>query len=317
MNPAKPILRKGPEQPDRFTANLEFTISAGAAWREILRRIASERGRPARLLMPPYIGQTAAAGSGIFDPVREAKAEYVFYPVNSNLVPDQVALAKLLETRELDALLVVHWFGFIQVDLAVVKTLCDRHGVILVEDCAHCLFGHDQLPGRTGHYAYYSIHKMYPTGTGGILRHNTAQSLLGQQAGSDRLEACEPAVLEQVIRTDKDAVIDRRRENYAFLWEAMSGIPQVEPQWTLGPQTTPHNFPVFIGDGQREKLYFYLLERGFPTIALYYQMIDELNRDKFPNSFEIANKILNFPVHQDTDIEDLVQLVTAIRAYFG
>jgi dTDP-4-amino-4,6-dideoxygalactose transaminase len=314
MNATPPYLTKGPEQRDRHAANLIFTVSAGSAWREILRRIARKRGRPARLLMPAYIGQSEAAGSGIFDPVRDAQASYTFYPVLPNLVPDLDTIALLLDTTGFDALLLVHWFGFVQVDLAGLKALCDRRGVMLVEDCAHCLYGSDQLPGRTGDYAYYSIHKMYPTGSGGILRQNAPGAAPEEP---HHLDACDPAALEQVIRTDRNAVITRRRENYRYLWEQIARIPQLERLWVLDASTTPHNFPLYVRNGQREDLYFHLRERGFPTIALYHRMIDELDREQFPVSFEISERILNLPVHQDTDIADLQKLVMAIGAYFG
>ena len=66
----------------------------------------------------------------------------------------------------------------------------------------------------------------------------------------------------------------------------------------------------------REKLYFYLLERDLPTVALYYRMIEEIDLTKFPLSGQISQEILNFPVHQDTSIEDIETLTTAIDDFF-
>jgi dTDP-4-amino-4,6-dideoxygalactose transaminase len=45
-------------------------------------------------------------------------------------------------------------------------------------------------------------------------------------------------------------------------------------------------------------------------------MIEEIDLTKFPLSGQISQEILNFPVHQDTSIEDIETLTTAIDDFF-
>lgn len=87
------------------------------------------------------------------------------------------------------ALLVTHYFGFAQ-PLAELRSLCDRHGVFLVEDCAHALFSDDARGtlGRVGDAAIYSMRKTLPMPNGGVvLFNNTALAIPGAQRSPARM----------------------------------------------------------------------------------------------------------------------------------
>lgn len=68
------------------------------------------------------------------------------------------------------AMMVTHYFGFHQ-DMASVRAFCDRHGIALLEDCAHGFFGRCQgrPVGSFGDYAIGSSMKFYPIYEGGCL----------------------------------------------------------------------------------------------------------------------------------------------------
>lgn len=68
------------------------------------------------------------------------------------------------------AVMVTHYFGIPQ-DLRALRALCDRHGLQLLEDCAHCLFGAQggQPVGASGDYAAGSLMKFLPLYEGGCL----------------------------------------------------------------------------------------------------------------------------------------------------
>jgi dTDP-4-amino-4,6-dideoxygalactose transaminase len=77
------------------------------------------------------------------------------------------------------ALLITHYFGFAQ-PLADLRALCDRHGIYLVEDCAHAFLSDDASGtlGRTGDIAVYSFRKSLPVPNGGaVLTNSEAVSL--------------------------------------------------------------------------------------------------------------------------------------------
>jgi len=65
------------------------------------------------------------------------------------------------------------------------------------------------------------------------------------------------------------------------------------------------NLPIIVKNNKREKLYFKLMDEGIPTIALYYRLIDSIDRRQYPDSYYLSNNILNLPVHQDITKNDI------------
>jgi perosamine synthetase len=72
------------------------------------------------------------------------------------------------------AMIVSHYFGRSQ-SLAEVRDWCDRRGIALIEDCAHCLLGRagERPIGAWGDYATASLTKFFPVPEGGLLASNT------------------------------------------------------------------------------------------------------------------------------------------------
>jgi dTDP-4-amino-4,6-dideoxygalactose transaminase len=120
-------------------------------------------------------------------PAHWCGAGVAFYRVSPDTTPDLADIETQLANGSVKAILVTHFFGIPQ-DLAPVRALCDRHGVGLVEDCAHAFFGtHDGVPvGSTGDYAIGSTMKFFPVYEGGCLvsrRHRLVVALHGAGAG--------------------------------------------------------------------------------------------------------------------------------------
>lgn len=92
-----------------------------------------------------------------------------FYCLHPNLVIDEGQIAAAL-TRDTRAVLVPHLFGRRQ-HLAAIRALCEHRGAVLVEDCAHMLFGSEDgcVVGSMGHFAVASPRKFLPLMEGGLL----------------------------------------------------------------------------------------------------------------------------------------------------
>lgn len=92
-----------------------------------------------------------------------------FYRVRPGLrvEPDDVERQLRGETR---AVLLTHYFGFPQ-DTGPIRELCDRHGLLLIEDCAHALYSADRGGplGSLGDAAVFSLRKSLPLTDGGAL----------------------------------------------------------------------------------------------------------------------------------------------------
>ena len=305
------MIRRTASDPTRFSRRLWFTNSARTAFRLILENL---RMTPdASILLPAYIGVSAREGSGLWDPVVATGIPASFYPLDEFLTPDHEALEASISSGRHPLLLVVHYFGFVRVDLPRLKHTCRRHGVMLIEDCAHVPFGvfGDGGPGSYGDAAFYSLHKTIPVATGGVLQLNGDTLPEPTLLPVDR---CDPVSLEQLLRTDLGATVRRRRENFHWLAQRLDDVGGLTIQYPeLGDQV-PHNFPIRVHHGLREKLYWALMAEDLPTIALYYRLIDAIRPEEFPLSHLLSRSILNLPVHQDTEIADLHQLTDALEA---
>lgn len=312
-------LRKGPELTSTYTQDIVFTDSARQAWECAIRTIQHVNVNDLCILLPAYIGQTDREGSGIFDPIRNTKVRYKFYALDEKLKPDLNAIRQAIESSKIDVLLIVHYFGFQLCDMLAIQKLCSENSVCLIEDCAHVCFSVRDGLGSYGDFSFYSLHKFFPTESGGVLRINQNEWVEFANENANQLE-CSTNVLQQLLRTDLDQVRNHRIECFRHLASALSSNSKLKPLYDaedLKFTSAPHNFPIVIADDQREPLYFWLNEQGFVTIALYYQMIDELSSNEFPLSFSISNSILNLPVHQDTSIKQLDALTQKIGEYFG
>jgi dTDP-4-amino-4,6-dideoxygalactose transaminase len=120
-------------------------------------------------------------------PAHWCGAGVAFYRVRPDTAPDLADIEARLAAGNVKAVLATHFFG-IPHDLAPLRALCDRHGVGLVEDCAHAFFGaRDGVPvGSVGDYAIGSTMKFFPIYEGGCLvsrRHRLDVVLRGAGAG--------------------------------------------------------------------------------------------------------------------------------------
>ena len=117
-------------------------------------------------------------------PVRWCGAEPRFFSLRPDLSPDSEDLLRRLDTN-VKAIVAVHYFGFLT-DLSTLRDLCDERGILLLEDCAHALFGPagQRLPGSTGDYALASTRKFFPGADGGMLVANDAMRPLPALPGT-------------------------------------------------------------------------------------------------------------------------------------
>lgn len=257
------------------------------------------------ILMPGYIGQSLREGSGVFDPIRHTGVKYVFYKLNCDLSVDMEDFCKKIKYSNVKAVLLIHYFGFPQKSLSDVVELCQKKRILLIEDCAHTLASssYGRRLGEFGDFSFFSIHKLVPTKAGGFLQINNEDY---SSLFDVTVEDIDTSDMAQFIRTDLDAVTSVRRDNYnRYLetWSWPNHFDVLFPELPSG--VVPLNFPVIVKNYSREKLYYELIDKGVTTVSLYYQMIPELPKEEFCISYAISAAILNFPVHQDIQVEDI------------
>lgn len=152
----------GPQVPSVLDAGAHrFVTSGRVAIAQALRQMNIGPGDS--VLVPAY------HCASMIEPVVWSGATPVFYKVkpDTSVDLDDVA-AKLNGTTRL--ILAANYFGFPQ-DLSAIRAFCDAHGLLMLEDCAHCFLGeHQGKPvGSYGDYAIASSMKFFPIYEGGAL----------------------------------------------------------------------------------------------------------------------------------------------------
>lgn len=295
------MLTKSPEIEGQCHNNIWFCESARQAFRSILLNKKTE-GR--KILMPGYIGITDREGSGVFDPVSSTQTAYEFYRLDRELSMDKTQVAELIESGQFFAILIIHYFGFCQTDMAWLIRLCKDNDVMIIEDCAHTLNGSTDVGilGHMGQLSIYALHKILSSSTGGMMRQNTSSAKYNPL----ELQLPDASVLNALLTTDLDNVKSIRIRNYNQWLSKINEIEGITPVYDKLPNgICPHNLPILISDGLREKLYFKLVDAGVPVVALYYRMIPELPQEGFEDAYYVSQNILNLPVHQDITLEDI------------
>jgi len=303
---------KTPKSLNNCVDPIQFMGTARDALYRILKTLNFNEDK--KLLLPSYIGVSDREGSGVFDPVQQTNTPYQFYTLDKKLSALKGELYNFISSGNYCALLIIHYFGFCQNDMNEIVSLCSKNNVLLIEDCAHSMLSeipHGQL-GTLGDFSIFSIHKFLATKDGGCLRVNNKdyEYLLQEPASTKpKLET-----LDTRTRSDLNAIREKRRNNYLYLTELIDNVSEIEIMYSELPVgIAPHNFPIIIKNGERESLYFKLIDSGVPVIALYYKMINPILEGDYRDSIYLSDNILNLPVHQDITAKDIQTIIRRIQ----
>ena len=307
------MITKSAYNTDNCKLGLMFTKNARTAWSNIISSLCSNR--KLTLLLPAYIGRNDKEGSGVYDPVLKYQTNSEFYKVCNQLSVDLESFEKKIKTGSIDVALVIHYFGFCRTNMNKIKKICKENSVVLVEDCAHAfhLGASNQLIGNYGDFSFYSIHKYLATNNGGVWKRNTNSF---QLAELKQEELADYEVLQSYANSDFRQISEIRRDNFRAYSELLVSNDNFEIMYELTSEDIPQTFPIRVKNNLREKLYFFLMEKGLPTTALYYRMIEQISLIDFPLSIKISNEILNLPVHQDINFDDIKNLCQKIDEFF-
>jgi dTDP-4-amino-4,6-dideoxygalactose transaminase len=141
--------------------NLVWTSSGRAAIAYALQEIGIKTGD--LVLVPTYHCPTMVA------PIVHAGGQPLFYPISNSGAPLLEYMASL-DLSGVRCMIAAHFFGLMQ-PMKAIREFCDQHGIFLIEDCAHAIFGtvDGQPVGTWGDYAIASLTKFFPVMEGGCL----------------------------------------------------------------------------------------------------------------------------------------------------
>jgi hypothetical protein len=148
---------------------MHFTTSGRASILLALKVLGVGPGHT--VLLPSYHCPTMVA------PATDRGATPRFYPIDERGSP-RLDWLDAQDLRGVRAMLVAHYFGIPQ-PMAHLRAWCDAHGIALIEDCAHALFGRsgERPIGAWGDVAIGSLTKFLPVPEGGCLVLNNGGQL--------------------------------------------------------------------------------------------------------------------------------------------
>jgi perosamine synthetase len=113
--------------------------------------------------------------------VLKAKTNVQFYKINENLEIDLKDLEQRINA-DTKAVFVIHYFGFPQ-KIDEIKKLCQKHRLLLIEDCAHALYSRyqNEYLGNFGDVSIFSLQKTLPVCDGGALVVHQAKGIWKEQ----------------------------------------------------------------------------------------------------------------------------------------
>lgn len=160
--------RKHATAESAFVQSKVSFIRGRYALAEAMRRAGAGPGKA--VLLPAFHCRV------MVEPALYLGAQPCFYPVMADLRPDFLALPSFLSKKDTPvvAMVMTHYFGFPN-DVDEAERFCAAHGIALIEDCAHALYGRagERLLGTVGSYATASLWKFLPVRDGALLLDNT------------------------------------------------------------------------------------------------------------------------------------------------
>ncbi|MCI9023872.1 MAG: DegT/DnrJ/EryC1/StrS aminotransferase family protein [Dorea sp.] len=261
------------------------------------------------IFIPGYIGWSAKEGSGIFDPLNSiANLRHHYYRMTRNLWIEREYLRENLTNHSL--LLVVNYFGFRDKKIKELIQLAHERDCIVIEDNAHGFFTYFCHGSVGADATFFSLHKMFPFYHGG-----------GLVIENRKLSVCNLNDIGESVERNPflyniNDIARVRIENFRIYMTMMEFNDNwFEPLRDLSDieSNVPQTFPVIIKRGDRDKIYEIMNEEGYGVVSLYHTMIDELRDNNYDDAEWISKHIINLPVHQDVDKNEIYNLVKTLK----
>lgn len=275
--------------------------------------------------------------------IRMSGAEPVLADVDPMTYTIDPEAVRPLITGRTKAIIAVHLYGH-PADLTRLATLCDAHGLRLIEDCAQA---HGAMHGdrRVGSFGDLSTFSFYPTknlgaiGDAGMVVTKDADLALAirrlRQYGWDtpqyslvegwnsRLDPLQAAILTVKLR-HLDRSNERRRELAARYLRELADLPIRLPVTLPGVHHVYHLFVVRTRDqGTRDALLAHLNAGGikaavhYPTPVHLQPAYRELLRTgPMTVTEELARTVLSLPLQPALTDQEQDLVINAIRAFF-
>lgn len=246
-------------------------------------------------------------------------------------------------TSKTKAIIAVHLQGQM-CDIETIKNICDKHGLLLIEDCAQSHFSEYKgkragFTGIAGSFSFYPGKNLGAYGDAGCIitnddalaekcrmyaNHGALKKHQHQMEGiNSRLDSIQAAILSAKLPHIMKWT-EQRIKNAALYTKHLSGITGIElPAVRPNSKHTYHLY--VIRTKQRDQLMQYLKEQEIETSIHYPTALPNLPAYKYlghqPADFPIASalqqEILSLPMYPELTEEMIIYVARAMKTFFG
>ncbi len=275
--------------------------------------------------------------------ITQAGAKVVFADVEADHFTIDPADIERKITSRTKAIIPVHFHGNVA-DMRAITAICQRHGLLLIEDCAQAHFAQHNGKnvgtfGQAATFSFYPGKNLGAFGDGGAVvtnddalaknmlrfaRHGALNKYDHTIEGiNSRLDAIQAAVLSIKLRHIQDWT-ESRRHNAALYGQWLSDVPQVKlPVERTGGSHVYHLYVIRCLE-DRDGLKTYLLAKGIDSMLHYPVMLPLLDAyghlghssSDFPMAFAHQQQILSLPMFPELREDEVRTICSAIREFY-
>jgi dTDP-4-amino-4,6-dideoxygalactose transaminase len=276
--------------------------------------------------------------------ISQTGAQVVFADVEPEHFTIDPACIERKITPRTKAIVPVHFHGNVA-DMEAIGALCQKYGLLMVEDCAQAHFAHfkGRNVGTFGHSAAFSFYpgkNLGAYGDGGAVvtnddllaekilrfaRHGALNKYDHTFEGiNSRLDALQAAVLRVKLKHIHEWT-EARRRNAALYNELLCDVPQVQiPSEREGGRHVYHLYVIRCLEN-RDGLMASLQSQGIACMLHYpvilplleaYSYLGHRPQD-FPVAYSHQHQILSLPMFPELRENEIRYVCSTIRAFYG
>ncbi len=339
------VLASGNYAPGRYVKMLEEEI---AALHGCKHGIAVNSGTDALRIMMDAAGigpgdeviTTAFTFVASVETIMQTGATPVFVDIEAETFHVDPSKIEAAITPKTKAILPVHLFGQL-CSIREIKAICDRRGLILLEDAAQALHAHNGGTyaggfGVAAGFSFYVTKNLGAAGDGGMIL--TSDDGIAEECRSrrvhgmgreryyydhlgytSRLDEIQGAILH--VKLQQVAAWNARRDELAKIYyEVLAGSSVKLPTTLPGNNHTHHQFT--IRTERRDALQAHLKEREVDSMIYYpvpihfhgpYSRLAQ--RGSLPVTEQVSNECLSLPIHQHLTDEQVRFAAECVRDF--
>jgi dTDP-4-amino-4,6-dideoxygalactose transaminase len=295
-----------------------------------------------KMLVPAYLEES------VIHQILNEGVKLRLYEIDNFLRINLTDLEK--KTECVDALLVVHYFGFPQ-EIDEIRSLCDRKNLLMIEDCVQSMLScyHGKPVGSFGDVYFNSLRKFIGIPDGSILISSTSTKIIETQLHKEfvrkRLDALigkffyqsgnkkysrfyfkevfvQPEnIIDNYKKPAPMSVISKKILNKTDFNEIiqirrrnfkhlLSKLNVVSLYNKLPTHTCPLGFPIIVR--KRDKIKNLLIENKiYPPI--HWNLPNVISK-KFKQSKSISENILTIPIDQRYSLSDMRRIIDVLES---